>query len=134
MKDFITDVKEIYGKDRGLFYMMLATAIIAVVLLVYAVFSLSPGASVVKVGYGDIGRYQGGAWSSMANSGGYHDGAWWNILAFPLLFIVFGFLHNAIAAKLYKKKGAGVARMFVVMTICLVLATFVVLLRLLADR
>lgn len=134
MKDFVTDVKEIYGKDRSLFYMMIGTAVVAVVLLVFSIFSLSPGSPVVKVGYGDIGRYQGGAWSSMANSGGYHDGAWWNMLAFPLLFLVYGFLHNVIATKLYKKKGAGVARVFIVVTIGLALTTLVVLLRLLSDR
>ena len=133
MKDFITDIKEIYKSERTLFSMMAFLTVVSVILLFYSLFSLNFSSPVVKVGYGDIGRYQGGAWSSMANSGGYHDGAWWSMLAFPLLAVVFGLLHNMIAVKLYKRKGSGVARMFVTITILLGLATFIVLMRLLSE-
>ncbi len=133
MKDFSADIKEIYTKERALFYLMIFVAVISAALFVYSILSLTPGSSVVKIGYGDIGRYQGGAWSSMANSGGYHDGGWWNIAAFSLFAVVFGFLHNMIAVKLYKRKSPGVAKAFMAITVCLVLATFVVLVRLLSE-
>lgn len=105
---------------------------LALILLIYAILNLKTGA-VVKIGYGDIGRYQGGEWSSMINSGGYYDGSWVNMLAFPILAIMFGGLHNILAVKLFKKRGEGLAMVLVVMSICLVLMSFVVLGRLLGE-
>ncbi|MBQ6394251.1 hypothetical protein IJH97_00630 [Candidatus Saccharibacteria bacterium] len=134
MKEFAASIKEIYKSERSLFWMTVVISVIATALFVYALLNLAPGSPVVKIGYGDIGRYQGGAWSSMTNSGGYHDGAWWQMLAFPLLAVIYGFLHNAIIAKLYRKKGSGAAKAFAVVTILLGLATFVVLFRLLSER
>ena len=87
----------------------------------------------VKVSYGDIGRYQGGEWSSMSNSGGYHDGSWMNMFAFPLLALVFGGLHNLLAVKLYGKRGVAMAKVLVAISIGLVIFTFVVLARLLGE-
>ena len=133
MKNLAENLKVISSKHKGLMGMMILLVVLAVVLLIYSALCLQPSASVVKVGYGDIGGYQGGEWSSMANSGGYHDGSWVNILAFPLLAIVFGFLHNLLAVRLFEKKGEGLAKIFIVMTIGLVLATFIVLGRLTGE-
>ena len=133
MKEWLETVKEIYQKKKSLFYMMVLLLVLSIILMVYALLNLETTSSVVKVGYGDIGRYQGGAWSSMVNSGGYHDGAWWNMLAFPLLALVFGILHNLLVVKLYKRKNEGMAKVFVMISILLVIATFVVLLRLLRE-
>ena len=69
----------------------------------------------------------------MANSGGYHDDVWTERFAFPLLAVVFGILHNLLAIKIFEKKGAGVAGYFIIFSISLTLATFVVLGRLLGE-
>lgn len=132
MKDFKADLKLIYREHRPLLYMMVGLLMLALILLIYAILNLKTGA-VVKIGYGDIGRYQGGEWSSMINSGGYYDGSWVNMLAFPILAIMFGGLHNILAVKLFKKRGEGLAMVLVVMSICLVLMSFVVLGRLLGE-
>ena len=78
-----------------------------------------PSASVVKIGYGDIG--------------GYRDGTWTEMLAFPLLAIVFGVLHNFIAIRIYKKRGAGMTKFFLVATTTLIIGAFIVLIRLLRE-
>ena len=124
---------EIKAKEPRLLVMMVLLMLISIALLVFSLVSLRPGSSVVKVSYGDIGRYQGGDWSSMSNAGGYHDGSWISMLAFPVLAVVFGFLHNVLAVKIYGKRGAAMARTVVVVSIGLVILTFVVLIRLLGE-
>ena len=133
MKNFRTSIIEIYRENRSLLVFMILSFMLAAGLLVFSLTKLDSTSAVVKVGYGDIGRYQGGEWSSMANSGGYYDASWTEMLAFPALALIFGLLHNLLAVKLYSKKGAGVAQVFVIYSICLALATFVVLSRLLGE-
>lgn len=133
MKDFKQSLKEIYGGEKPLFWMMVMLFVLSLFLLVTSLLSLDSEAAVVKIGYGDIGVYQGGEWSSMRNSGGYQDGSWTNMLAFPILTVVLGVLHNILAVKLYRKKGVGVAQIFVGMSIALVIATWITLRRLLGE-
>ena len=133
MEQFKQNFVEIYKKKHGLFWLMVLLMLVSVALLVFALITLKPAASVVKVGYGDIGRYQGGEWTSMANSGGYHDGSWVNMLAYPLLALIFGFLHNLLAVKIYDKRGEGMAKIWLMVSIGLVLGAFLVLVRLLGE-
>ena len=133
MKDLSENLKKIYTGEKPLLVLMAILLVTSIALLIFSIVNLKPGATVVKVGYGDIGRYQGGEWSSMANSGGYYDASWTEMLAFPALALIFGLLHNLLAVKLYSKKGSGVAQVFVIYSICLALATFVVLSRLLGE-
>ena len=133
MKGLIADLKEVYEKHRTLFTLMVVMLVLSIVLLIYSVVNLHPGNSVIKVSYGDIGRYQGGEWSSMSNSGGYHDGAWQAMLVYPLFSLVFGFLHSVIALQIFRKKGDKLASVFVITTIFLILLTLLILWRLLGE-
>ena len=133
MKDLGKDLKEVYMKHRTLFTLMVVTLVFSMILFVYSLANLHPNAAVVKVGYGDIGRYQGGEWSSMSNSGGYHDGSWQAMLVYPLLALMFGILHNIIALRISRKKGEKVASIFVATTIALILLTTLTLWRLLGE-
>lgn len=133
MEKFKENFVEIYKKKHGLFWLMVLLMLLSVALLVFSLITLKPSSSVVKVGYGDIGRYQGGEWTSMANSGGYHDGSWVNMLAYPLLALMFGVLHNFLAIKLYEKRGEGMAKIWLMTSIGLMLGTFLVLVRLLGE-
>ena len=123
-------LKEIAKKEHGVLWLMVLLGLSAIVLLIYSLLSLNVSSSVVKVGYGDIGRYQGGEWSSMANSGGYQDGNWIAMLAYPILAVILGVLHNLLAVKLYGKRGAGLTKVFLATSIGLVVGTFIVLARL----
>ena len=133
----MNELKENWGEikqhERRLLAMMIFLTLLAVALLVFSLVSLKPGSPVVKVSYGDIGRYQGGEWSSMSNAGGYHDGSWLNMLAFPVLAVVFGFFHNVLVVKLYGKRGVGMAKTLAMISIGLLILAFVVLFRLLGE-
>ena len=133
MKDLVKDLKEVYVKHRSMFTLMVVMAVFSIILFIYSMANLHPNASVVKVSYGDIGRYQGGEWSSMSNSGGYHDGAWQAMLVYPLFALIFGVLHNAIALRIYRKKGDKVASVFLAVTITMILFTTLTLWRLLGE-
>ena len=133
MKDLVKDLKEVYVKHRSMFTLMVVMAVFSIILFIYSMANLHPNASVVKVSYGDIGRYQGGEWSSRSNSGGYHDGAWQTMLVYPLFALIFGVLHNVIALRIYRKKGDKVASVFLAVTIAMILFTTLTLWRLLGE-
>ena len=133
MKDLVKDLKEVYVKHRSMFTLMVVMAVFSIILFIYSMANLHPNASVVKVSYGDIGRYQGGECSSMSNSGGYHDGAWQAMLVYPLFALIFGVLHNMIALRIYRKKGDKVASVFLTVTIAMILFTTLTLWRLLGE-
>ena len=133
MKDLVKDLKEVYIKHRSMFTLMVVMVVFSIILFIYSMANLHPNASVVKVSYGDIGRYQGGEWSSMSNSGGYHDDAWQAMLVYPLFALIFGVLHNVIALRIYRKKGDKVASVFLAVTIAMILFTTLTLWRLLGE-
>ncbi|MBQ2639112.1 hypothetical protein IJF91_03580 [Candidatus Saccharibacteria bacterium] len=133
MKKIVESFKEIFEQHKGVIAAMAVLLVVSIALLIFSLLNLGSNTTVVKTSYGDIGRYQGGEWSSMANSGGYHDGVWAERFAYPLLAIIFGVLHNLLAIKLYEKKGASMAFLFIILSIVLVISTFVVFGRLLGE-
>lgn len=116
---FKKDLVKIYQTERALLILMLLNLLLSIGLLVFALINLNPGISVLKVGYGDID--------------GYHDGTWIDMLAFPILAIIFGVFHNLLAVKIFHKRGGGMAKFFVIATTGLILGTILVLARLLGD-
>ncbi len=118
---------EVMKKQRGLMIAMIVMAIFSIVLLVASLVTLRPQRTVVIVGYGDV-------YGEMAGlSGGYRRDSWVNMLAFPLLAIIFGLVHNIITLRVYKKYGKNVAFLVVFVTILMILGAFVTLLRLLGE-
>ena len=133
MKKIVENFKEIFEKHKWLTLAMTVLLVVSVALLIFSLLNLGSNATVVKTSYGDIGRYQGGEWSSMANSGGYHDGVWAERMAYPFLAVIFGILHNLLAIKIYEKKGYSHALLFVLLSIIMVVMVFVVFGRLLGE-
>ena len=133
MKKIPENFKKIFENHKMLLAAQVILLVLSIALFIFSLLNLGSTTTVVKTSYGDIGRYQGGEWSSMANSGGYHDDVWTERFAYPILAIVFGVLHNLIAIKIFEKKGSAMAGYFVLFSIALVLATFVVLIRLLGE-
>lgn len=133
MKNLKDNFVKIYQEHKKLLYMMGVLVFLSLVLLVYTLANLRFADSMIKVGYGDIGRYQGGEWSSMINSGGYYDGSWINMFGFSILALLFGLFHNLIAIKIFEKKGEALARVFITLTIGMVLCVFVVFGRLISE-
>ena len=125
--------KEVYREHRGLFVMMLLLSVAALVLFVFSLINLRPATANVNTGYGDIGSFAGEGLAEMHSGGGYRAGKWTVMLAFPALALILGVMHIFVALKIYAKRGEGIAKGFVMISIALVLMVFVVLLRLLGE-
>lgn len=116
MKELKEGFLDIYRNERSVLVLMIETFVFSFVLFIFSFTKIDMSSSVVKVGYGDIG--------------GYRDGSWVNMFAFPLLIFVFGVLHNLLAVKIYQKRGPGMTKFFLVITMMLLLGTLFVLIRL----
>lgn len=119
--------REVTKKQKPLVLAMAILVVMSVLLLIFTLFTLKPQNTVVIVGYGDVYGEIAGL------SGGYRRDSWMNMLAFPLLAVIFGVVHNFIALRIYRKYGRDLALTFVGATMLLVVATFVVILRLTGE-
>ena len=120
MKYFGEDFKKIYHSERGIIILMILNLLLSIILLVVSLVNLNPSSTVVKIGYGDIG--------------GYRDGTWFDMMAFPIFAVVFGVLHSFLTLRIFHKRGGGMAKFFLIITTILILGTFLVLTRLLGER
>ena len=119
MQTFKEDFIKIYQTERGVLILMIFNLLLSVALIVFAIIALNPNAAVVKTGYGDIG--------------GYRDGTWVDMLAYPLLALIFGVFHNLLAVRIFHKRGSGMAKFFLLTTTVLILGTALVLIRTLGE-
>ena len=119
--------KEVMRKQHGLMTAMLILLAMSVILLIFSLVTMRPQGSVVIVGYGDVYGEIAGL------SGGYRRDSWLNMLAFPLLAIIFGVVHNLLALRVYRKYGKVPALMLVYATMLLIVGTFVTILRLISE-
>lgn len=116
MKDFKEDIKKIYQNERTMLVLMIMNFALSLALMIFGFIKLNPSSSITKVGYGDIG--------------GYRDGSWSDLIAFPLLGILFGVMHNFIAVRIFHRRGAGMTKFFILITMLLIIGAFIVLIRL----
>lgn len=119
MKTIKQDFIKLYHHERGIIILIILNLLLSITLLIFSLIQLNPNAAVVKVGYGDIG--------------GYRDGNWVDMIAFPLLAIIFGVLHGLLAVRIFHKRGGGMAKFFLLTTTMLIFGTFLVLIRLLGE-
>lgn len=119
--------REICREQKPLLAAMIGLAVMSAILLLIALVTLRPQSTVVITGYGDV-------YSELAGlSGGYRRESWLNMLAFPILAVVFGVVHNFLAIRVYQKAGRDAALVLVVLTMLLVIATALVIFRLLGE-
>ena len=119
MKHFVEDLKQIYHQERLMLVFGILNILGSIALLIFSLIKLNPESAIVKIGYGDIGGYRNGSWADM--------------LTFPLFALIFGVFHTFIALRIYEKRGAGMAKFFLIMTAGLILGAFVVLIRLTGE-
>lgn len=119
MKTIKEDFIELYRNERGIILLMIINFLLATGVCIFAIIRLNPSSPVVKIGYGDIG--------------GYRDGSWFDMFAFPLLAITFGALHTLLATRIYHQRGSGMTKFFLLVTTCLIAGTLLVLIRLLKE-
>ena len=119
MKPFKEAFIKIYKTERGIILFMILNFILATILFVLSIINLNPNASIVKIGYGDIG--------------GYRDGTWIDMLSFLFLAVLFGIIHSFLALRIYIKRGSGMSKFFLITTTALILGSILVLSRLLGE-
>ncbi len=117
MKNIGKIIKKIYLEEKIMLALMILNFLGSLALFIFSLVTLNPATAVVKIGYGDIGGYRNGSWSDM--------------FAFPILCFIFGVVHNFIAIRVYSKRGAGMTKFFLITTSVLIIGTMIVLLRLL---
>ena len=116
---FKDDIVAIYRTERGILLLIIINLLLSIGLLAFSLINLNSGNTVVKTGYGDIG--------------GYRDGSWMDMLSFPLLAVIFGVLHGLLSLRIFRKRGGGMAKFFLIVTTALIVGTFLVLIRLLGE-
>lgn len=119
--------REICHRQKGLMTLMIVMTVMAALLFVFSLSTLRPHNTVVIVGYGDVYGEIAGI------TGGYRRDSWLNMLAFPILALIYGVLHNLLAIRVYRKYGRDVAVVVVATTMLLILATVLVMTRLLGE-
>lgn len=119
MQTYKEDFTKIYQTERGVLILMVLNLILSVALIIFAIINLNPSAAVVKTGYGDIG--------------GYRDGTWVDMLAYPIFALIFGVFHNLLTVRIFHKRGSGMAKFFLLTTTMLILGAFLVLARTLGE-
>ena len=123
----MTSWREIVREQKGLLAAMIGLVVMSLILLVIALVTLRPQTTVVITGYGDVYGELAGL------TGGYRRESWLNMLAFPILALLFGVVHNFLAVRVYQKYGRDAALVLVVVTMLLVVATALVIFRLLGE-
>lgn len=108
MKELAEDYKSIFKKDRGLLWWMGLDFLLSVWLFVLPIANLDPAKPKVWARYSDIGN-------------GYSQGDWWYLLSFSILAIVLGVGHVLISARLYTKRGKDIARLFLGMSVAIII-------------
>lgn len=119
MKEIAQLFKKIYKTDGKLIALMALIFLASLVLFIFSLINLNPSVAITKVSYSDVGGYVDGGWSSM--------------LAFPIFAVLFGVLHNFLLIKIFGKYGGGLSRVFAIITLMLIFGAFVVLVRLLGE-
>lgn len=95
-------------------------AVMSLILLVITLVNIRPQNMQIFIGYSDIDSYQ--------------KGSWVNMLTFVVLAVVFGFLHNVLALKVFQKYGKDSAMVVIFATMLLVVGAMVMLFRVLGAR
>lgn len=119
--------KEVCRKQKPLMVAMFIVGIMSVILFVISLSTLKPQNTVVIVGYGDVYGEIAGI------SGGYRRESWAAMLAFPILAVIYGIVHNLLVLRIYRKYGRDVAMVVAVMTMALIVGTFVTMIRLIGE-
>ena len=110
MKELAADFKAIFKKDRGLFIWMI---------LQFAL-SLNPTQPKVWARYSDIDN-------------GYSQGDWWYLISFSVMALTLGLGHILLAARLFTKRGKDFARLFLGISMMIVLVAIHFVITLLGE-
>ena len=120
MKDLAEDFKTIFKKDRGLIGWMAGQLVLAAGLFLVAVVNLNPARPKVWARYSDI-------------SSGYVEYDWWYLWAFAILAVVLGAGHVLLEVRLARERGKDVARLFLGVSVALIVLALSFLLNIVGE-
>jgi len=118
VKELIADFKAVYRNDRKVLIAMMILLVMGVVLFLLPIIHLNPATSKTWVRYSDI-------------NSGYAEGGWWYMLSFLVLAMLMSVGHCLLGARLYAKRGSGVAMVFLVTSMAVILMAIAYLLKIL---
>lgn len=133
MKEIERGFVKIFKEEKTLLLLMVATLVAGIFLGLHTLFNLKTNVPSMYVGYSDIGEFSGGDFLSLWNSGGYRTGNWGEMMAFPLLGLLIGVLHNFFAIQVFNRRGKGYAQIFLLLSLIVLVGAFLVLMRLLGE-
>lgn len=120
MKEIAEDFKAIAKKDRALFVWMAANFLLSLWLFLIPLFNLNSGRAKIWARYSDIDN-------------GYAQSDWWYLLAFSLIAIAMGVGHTLLAARLYTKRGKDLARLFLLISMIILVVGIRFLLNIIGE-
>ena len=118
VKELVANFKTIYHKDRKVLIWMIVLVLMGAGMILVPVVNLNPAVLRTWVRYSDI-------------NSGYAEGNWWYLLSFSVLGLVMSVGHCLLAARLYAKRGASVAMMFLVVSIAMIVVAMAFLVKIL---
>ena len=119
MKELAEDFKSIAKKDRNLFWWMTINFLLSLWLFLIPIFNLNASTPKIWAWYSDITSY------------GRED--WWYPLAFSIVALTLGVGHILLAARLYTKRGKDIARLFLAISMIIIIIGIRFLLNILGE-
>ncbi|MDR3298055.1 MAG: hypothetical protein LBT19_01625 [Candidatus Nomurabacteria bacterium] len=120
MKELIQDFKSIYHHDRRVLIMMVFLFLASAFLVFTPIFTLNSATPKIWARYSDITR-------------GYAEGDWWYLLSLSVLGVTLGIAHVLIAARIYSKRGASTALLFLGISLAIVFIASAFLIKILGE-
>ena len=120
MKALAEDFKAIAKKDRNLFWWMALDFLLSLWLFLIPLLNLETGKAKIWAWYSDI-------------SSGYMQSDWWYLLSFSVIAFTLGVGHILLAARVHTKHGKDVARLFLAVTMIIILIGIKFLLSILGE-
>ncbi len=105
MKELGEDFKEIAKKDRNLIVWMVIDFLLSVWLFIIPL--LNSGKAKIWARYSDI-------------NDGYAQSDWWYLISFSVIALTLGVGHILLSARLYSKRGKDIARLFLAITMIVI--------------
>ncbi len=108
MKDLVADFKTIFKKDKNLIWWMVVNFLTSAYLFLIPFFSVNPNKKVDVVRYTDVGS-------------GYNEGSWYYLFSFSIVAFAMGIGNILLSARLYTKRGKDIARLFLGISVAMLI-------------
>ncbi len=120
MKELAEDFKSIAKRDKSLFVWMAFNFLLSVWLFLIPILNANSSRAKIWARYSDIDN-------------GYAQNDWWYLLSFSLIAIALGIGNVLLSARIYTKRGKDVARLFLVISMIVIIIAIRFLLNIVGE-